>query len=132
MTPPFQGLTALIVDDSAAMRRHLGQALQRVGLATVEAEDGAAAWKQLQDGRPDIILTDIQMPVMDGLKLIGLVRRSATHERTPIVVVSTEATHDDRRRARRLGASGHLLKPVRAEELVAVVTELLAQRALRA
>jgi two-component system chemotaxis response regulator CheY len=132
VTPPFQGLTALVVDDSAAMRRALGRALRRVGLATVEAEHGAEAWRRLQGARADIILTDINMPVMDGLKLIGLVRGTARHDGTPIVVISTEATQADRRRASRLGAADHLMKPVRSEEVVAVVTRLLAQREVKA
>jgi two-component system chemotaxis response regulator CheY len=68
------GLTALVVDDSAAVRKQVGLTLQRIGLNTVEAEDGAAAWRQLQAGCADIILTDVNMPVMDGLKLISLVR----------------------------------------------------------
>ena len=129
MTSRFQGLTALVVDDSAAMRRQVGLALRRLGLNTVEAEDGAEAWRQLQGAQADIILTDINMPIMDGLKLIGLVRTSAPHQRTPVVVISSEATEEDRRRAVTLGASDYLLKPVHSDQVIEVVTRLLCVRA---
>jgi two-component system chemotaxis response regulator CheY len=122
----LSGLTALVVDDSAAIRKQVGLTLQRIGLNTVEAEDGAAAWRQLQAGCADIILTDVNMPVMDGLKLISLVRSVEPHQRTPIVVITSESAEEDRRRAEGLGASAYLLKPVQVHRLVRVVRRLLA------
>jgi two-component system chemotaxis response regulator CheY len=122
----LSGLTALVVDDSAAVRKQVGLTLQRIGLNTVEAEDGAAAWRQLQAGDADIILTDVNMPVMDGLKLISLVRSVESHQRTPIVVITSESADEDRRRAEGLGASAYLLKPVQVHRLVRVVRRLLS------
>lgn len=127
MTPP-RGPTALVVDDCAAARRQLGLALSRLGVSTVEAEDGAAAWRKLQGERLDLIVTDIEMPVMDGLKLIGLVRKTARHRRTPILVVSSQATGPEGERARELGAAAYLPKPVQLPRLAEVVRQLLAQR----
>jgi two-component system chemotaxis response regulator CheY len=118
-------LTALVVDDSPAMRRQLSHALQRIGVDVAEASDGADAWRRLQSSRPDVILTDINMPVMDGLKLVALVRASGPHQRTPIVVISTEAAEEDRRRALALGANGYLVKPVQSQQVVEVVRALV-------
>jgi len=118
-------LTALVVDDSGAMRRQLCAALQRMAIRTVEAGDGAEAWRRLQAATFHVILTDINMPLMDGLKLLGLVRAGGAHQRTPVVVITTESAEEDRRRAQGLGANAYLLKPVQAQQVVDAVRELL-------
>jgi two-component system chemotaxis response regulator CheY len=119
-------LHALVVDDSTAMRKQLAYALQRiVGMGTVEATDGADAWQKLSSGAFDIVLTDINMPLMDGLKLVALVRAAGAHQRVPIVVITTEGAEADRRRAMSLGASAYLVKPVQAGQVVAAVKALL-------
>lgn len=119
-------LFALIVDDSPAMRRQLAAALQRVpGLKAVEAGDGADAWRKLASGTFDILLTDVNMPTLDGLKLISLVRAGGTHQRVPIVVITTEGAEADRRRALSLGADGYLVKPVQSNQVVDAVKLLL-------
>src|SRR4051812_15221732 len=98
-------LHALLVDDSAAMRKQLAYALQRIpGMTSVEATDGADAWRKLCTGEFDIVLTDINMPMLDGLKLVALVRTAGTHQRVPIVVITTEGAEADRNRAMGLGA----------------------------
>jgi two-component system, chemotaxis family, chemotaxis protein CheY len=117
--------TALVVDDSASIRRILSQALQHIGVDAVGAVDGADAWRRLQSARPDVILTDINMPIMDGLKLIRLVRAGGPHQRTPIVVITTESAEEDRRRAIALGASAYLVKPVQPQQVLEVVRPLL-------
>jgi two-component system chemotaxis response regulator CheY len=118
-------LTALVVDDSGAMRRQLCAALQRMAIRTVEAGDGAEAWRRLQAATFHVILTDINMPLMDGLKLLGLVRSGGVHQRTPVVVITTESAEEDRRRAEGLGANAYLLKPVQAQQVIDAVRELL-------
>ena len=128
MKPGKPGWTALVVDDSAAMRSQLALALQRMGIAPVEAQDGVNAWRRLQHGGVDIILTDINMPLMDGLKLTGLVRAGGLHQRTPIVVITTESAEADRRRAEALGANAFLVKPVQSQEVTDVVRRLLEGR----
>jgi two-component system, chemotaxis family, chemotaxis protein CheY len=119
-------LHALIVDDSPAMRKQLSYALQRVmGLDATEAEDGADAWRKLGAGTFDLLITDINMPLMDGLKLVSLVRSGGPHQRIPIVVITTESAEADRRRAMALGASAYLVKPVQAQQVVDSVRTLL-------
>ena len=119
-------LNALIVDDSGAMRRQLAYALQRIpGMSAVEATDGADAWRKLSSGAFDVVLTDINMPLMDGLKLVALIRGGGPHQRVPVVVITTESAEADRRRAMTLGASAYLVKPVQAQQVVETVRTLL-------
>ena len=119
-------LTALIVDDSGAMRRQLAYALQRIpGVSAVEATDGADAWRKLSSASFDIVLTDINMPLLDGLKLVALLRASGPHQRVPVVVITTEGAEADRKRAMSLGASAYLVKPVQATQVVEAVRGLL-------
>jgi two-component system chemotaxis response regulator CheY len=119
-------LHALVVDDSPAMRRQLSYALQRVaGMDTMEASDGADAWRKLCSAAFDVVITDINMPLLDGLKLVSLVRAGGPHQRVPILVVTTEGAEADRRRALGLGASAYLVKPVQANQVVEVVLSLL-------
>jgi len=117
---------ALVVDDSTAMRRQLAVALRRVpGLQAIEAGDGAEAWRKLASGTFDILITDVNMPVLDGLKLISLVRAGGPHQRIPVVVVTTEGAEADRRRALSLGADDYLVKPVQANQVIDAVKKLL-------
>lgn len=126
MSDPAPQLTALVVDDSSAMRKQLGWALQRVfGMSPVEATDGADAWHKLAAGCYDIVITDINMPLMDGLKLISLMRESGAHRFVPIIVITTEGAEADRNRAMALGASKYLVKPVQSQQVVDAVRELL-------
>jgi two-component system chemotaxis response regulator CheY len=119
-------LHALVVDDSPAMRKQLSYALQRVmGMDATEAGDGADAWRKLATATFDILITDINMPLMDGLKLVSLVRSGGPHQRIPIVVITTEGAEADRRRAMALGASAYLVKPVQAQQVVETVKTLL-------
>ena len=119
-------LHALVVDDSSAMRKQLCYALRRVvGLETVEAVDGADAWRKLTTASFDIVLTDINMPLLDGLKLVALVRAGGAHQHVPLVVITTEGAEADRRRAMSLGASAYLVKPVQANQVVEAVRALL-------
>jgi two-component system, chemotaxis family, chemotaxis protein CheY len=122
----MKDLRALVVDDSQAMRRSLVFALQRLsGLHCEEAADGAEGLKKLSHARFDLVLTDINMPLMDGLKLIHHIRQSDAHRSVPVVVITTEAAAADRSRAMALGASAYLVKPVQAHTVLETVKSLL-------
>jgi two-component system chemotaxis response regulator CheY len=117
---------ALIVDDSPSMRRQLFHALRRMGeLEAVEATDGADAWRKLAASRFDVVLTDVNMPILDGLKLVAMVRAGGVHQATPIVVITTEGAEADRNRAMSLGATAYLVKPVQAQQVIDTVRALL-------
>ena len=118
--------TALVVEDSTTMRQLLVSALSRLTeVRVIEAEDGVHGLKELQANQVDILLTDINMPRMDGLKLVGLVRKDPKHQDIPIVIVTTEGAKEDRERGLALGADRYFVKPVKASEVVDTVSELL-------
>lgn len=119
-------IRALVVDDSQAMRRSIMYALQRLGgVVCVEASDGADGLKKFTQGQFDLVLTDINMPLMDGLKLISHIRQGLDHNDVPIVVITTEGATADRDRAMALGASAYLVKPVQAKVVLDTVKDLL-------
>jgi len=108
------------------MRQLLVFALARVkGLKVTEADDGVDGLKKLAAGRFDIILTDINMPIMDGLKLVKRVRTDPVHKDVPIVIITTESAEEDRQRALSLGANAYITKPIQAPQVIAKVRELL-------
>jgi len=116
----------LVVEDSQVMRQLLVFALQRMrGLDVTEADDGVDALRKLTGNRFDIIITDINMPIMDGLKLIKRIRTDETHKGVPIIVVTTEGSQEDRSRAMTLGANAYITKPIQGPQVVAMVKELL-------
>jgi two-component system chemotaxis response regulator CheY len=121
-------IRALVVDDSMALRRSVMYALQRIGeIVCIEANDGAEAIKKLAGGAFDIVLTDINMPLLDGLKLISHIRAEPALSKLPIVVITTESAEADRARALKLGADAYLVKPVKAQEVLDAVQKLLGR-----
>jgi two-component system chemotaxis response regulator CheY len=119
-------LSALIVEDSPTMRQLLVFALSRVrGLSVAEADDGLDALKKLAAMSFDIIITDINMPIMDGLKLVKRVRSDERYADIPIVIITTEGGAEDRKRALALGANAYITKPIRAPQVIKTVKELL-------
>jgi two-component system chemotaxis response regulator CheY len=125
-TPPQELFNCLVVEDSPMMRQLLVFALSRVKqLKVTEADDGVDGLRKLAAGKFDIILTDINMPIMDGLKLVKRVRTDAVHKNVPIVVITTESAEEDRQRAMSLGANAYITKPIQAPQVIAKVKELL-------
>ena len=116
----------LIVEDSPTMRQLLAFALKRIPqVEIVEARDGMDALRKLTSDPFDLALVDINMPVMDGLKLIHLIRDEESLKAMPIVVITTEGAEEDRQRALALGADEYLTKPVQAARVLSVVRGLL-------
>jgi two-component system chemotaxis response regulator CheY len=108
------------------MRQLLVLALSRVrNLQVTEADDGVDGLRQLAKEKFDIILTDINMPIMDGLKLVRRVRSDPTHKDVPVIVITTEGSNEDRNRAFQLGANAYITKPIQAPQVIAKVRELL-------
>lgn len=116
----------LIVEDSPTMRQLISFALKRLrGVSIAEANDGVDGLKKLSTERFDLIFTDINMPIMDGLKLVSLVRNDANYKETPIVVITTEGAQEDRERALALGANDYITKPIQANRILEVARALL-------
>lgn len=116
----------LVVEDSKTMRNMLAESLTRIpGMEVVEAENGLAGIRELAAQRFDLVVTDVNMPVMDGLKLVRHVRGDPRHEKTPIVIITTEGTPNDRDRAMALGANAYIEKPIQAPRVIRAVRKLL-------
>ena len=112
----------LLVEDSASMRAFVRASLSSAGalgeLEIVEAQSGFDALRLLPRGAWDLVITDINMPDINGLELISFIRKNEAHKTTPILIISTASSERDRERGMTLGASGYLVKPFTAEVLV--------------
>jgi len=120
MTAP---LKILIVEDSTAMRQLLSLAVRKRGAEVTEAADGLAALKLLHEGRFDLLFVDLNMPILDGMKLIHRVREDATQASTKICVVTTESAPATEEHARALGADFFLRKPIHRRDVERVLAE---------
>lgn len=116
----------LVVEDSPTMRQLISFALKRLkDVVIVEAGDGVEGLKKLNADTFDLIITDINMPVMDGLKLISLVRRDVKYRNIPIMIITTEGGAEDRERALALGANAYITKPIQAGNVLEIAKSLL-------
>ena len=122
----MQRYRCLVVEDSKTMRNMLAESLLRIpGMEVVEADNGLAGIRALAADQFDLVVTDVNMPVMDGLKLVRHVRSDPRHEKTPIVVITTENAPNDRDRAMALGANAYIEKPIQAPRVISAVKKLL-------
>ncbi|NQY22632.1 MAG: response regulator [Campylobacteraceae bacterium] len=107
----------LIVDDSSTMRRIIGNVVQQLGFSKDdfdEAEDGVVAWSMLQKGQYDIVLTDWNMPNMNGLDLVKHIRGGGAHQKTPIIMITTEGGKMEVITALKAGVNNYIVKPFNA------------------
>ncbi|WP_081853264.1 response regulator [Erythrobacter longus] len=111
----------LTVDDSASMRALLRAALTSSGFEVEQAEDGQEALEWLATNEVDVVLTDINMPRLDGFGLIEKLRESALHAERPILVLTTESSDEKKMRAKNAGATGWIVKPFDAAKLTAAL-----------
>jgi len=116
----------MIVDDSATMLMSLKTALSMSGFVVEQASSGPAALEKLKAGvKPNLIITDVNMPGMTGLELIEKVRALSGFRFTPILTLTTESETSKREEAKRLGATGWLVKPIAGTDLVKVIKQVL-------
>jgi len=120
------GKTILIVDDSATMILSVKSTLEMNGFTVETANDGVQALGKLKSGsKPDLIITDVNMPNMDGLELTRQVRQLPGFRFTPILTLTTESQAAKREEGKRAGATGWLVKPVSGPDLVKVIKKVL-------
>lgn len=117
--------TVLAVDDSRTMRQMLEMCLSGAGFNVVTAEDGADGVEKLKETNPDVVITDINMPIMDGFEFIETVRGGDVSARMPILVLTTESDAAKKARARDAGATGWIVKPFDPEKLISAVKRVL-------
>ncbi len=119
-------MTVLTVDDSRTMREMLRLALAGEGYRVVQAEDGVHGLEVLANEDPTVIVTDINMPRMDGFAFIEEVRSDPRHRATPILVLTTESDAEKKARARMAGATGWIVKPFNPAKLVDAIRRVAA------
>jgi two-component system chemotaxis response regulator CheY len=119
------GKTILTVDDSSTVRLVLSSTLKNAGYNVVEAVDGQDAIEQLDSGKVNMLITDLNMPRVDGIDLIRHVRRSSEYRFMPIIMLTTESDGEKKQEGKTAGASGWIVKPFKPEQLLSVVKMVL-------
>jgi len=115
----------LIVDDSSAIRKSVHFILDQAGYEVVAAEDGLDALSKLDGASFDLIVTDVNMPNLDGIGLVQKVREQPDFKYTPIVVLTTESQGSKMEEGKAAGATGWIVKPFDADKLLSVVKRLI-------
>ena len=119
-------MNILTVDDSRTMREMLKAALLKGGFTVTSAVDGEHGLEVLGESGADVIITDINMPKLDGFGFIERVRENAAHRATPILVLTTESDPEKKDRARRAGATGWIVKPFHPDKLLDAIRRVAA------
>lgn len=116
----------LAVDDSAAMRQMVGVTLKSAGHDVVHASDGVEALALAQNASVDLVITDVNMPNMDGITLVRELRQLKDYRLTPLLVLTTEASPERKSEGKAAGATGWVVKPFNPERLLAAVAKVLS------
>ena len=115
----------LIVDDAATMRQMVGFTLRQGGFEVVEAENGQDALNKLAGMKVDLIITDLNMPVMDGITLIQNVRKQPAMKNKPILMLTTEGLAAKKEQGKAAGATGWIVKPFDPDKLLQTLAKVL-------
>jgi len=115
----------LIVDDSSSMRQLVSFTLKDAGFDVVEAPDGTEAVKVSEANKVDMVVTDLNMPNMDGIELIRTLRGREQYKFTPIVMLTTESQESKKSEGKQAGASGWIVKPFTPEQLLGVIRKFI-------
>lgn len=118
----------LIVDDSLSVRKYLGKLLDSYGFNFTEATDGMSALSTLRERKFDLIITDLEMPLMNGYELINAIRNEMMDHDTPVFVLTSRATDKHRNKAMELGASDFIMKPFNDDEIIGKIKEAVAKK----
>ena len=115
----------LAVDDSASMRQMVSFTLKGAGHQVTEAEDGVDALSKAKAGPFDLVITDVNMPNMDGITLISELRKLPSFKFTPLLMLTTESASDKKMAGKNAGATGWIVKPFNPDQLLAVIKKAL-------
>lgn len=115
----------LAVDDSISIRTSISYILSKEGYEVKEAEDGAVGLKVAATDKFDLIITDVNMPNMDGIQFTKELRQTANYKFTPIIVLTTENQDSKMQEGKAVGATGWIVKPFTSEKLIAIVKKIL-------
>ncbi len=117
--------TILAVDDSASMRQMVSFTLRHAGYEVVEAVDGVEALEYARGNVVNLVLTDVNMPKMDGITLVRELRQLESYRYIPLLMLTTEAGQDKKLEGRKAGATGWLVKPFNPDKLLATIAKVL-------
>ena len=117
--------TILAVDDSASMRQMVSFTLKHAGYEVIQAADGVEALEYARNNAVNLVLTDVNMPRMDGITLVRELRLLASYKFTPMLVLTTEAAPEKKMQGKQAGATGWLVKPFNPEKLLATIAKVL-------
>jgi len=117
--------TALIVDDSSSVRQMVGYTLRQAGYTVLEGSNGANALETLGEQRVDLVITDLNMPVMDGIEFIRSLRAKPNGRYTPVLMLTTESQMTKKQEGRSAGATGWIVKPFHPEKLLEVIAKVV-------
>ena len=120
-------MTILVCEDNPITLKTIAFTLIKCGYQVLQAEDGDQGIEILQNDKVDVVITDINMPNMDGLELIKKVREEGKHRFTPIVMLTTESSEEKKKAGLEAGASGWIVKPFKPEQLLKVVKMVLGE-----
>jgi len=115
----------LVVDDSNSIRDMVSFTLKSAGFQTVEAKDGLEGLSKAQSGKFDLVISDVNMPNMDGIELCGELRKLPNFKFTPILMLTTESSTDMKMRGKAAGATGWLVKPFNPDKLLATIKRVV-------
>lgn len=115
----------LTVDDSASIRQMVSFTLTKAGYQVAEAVDGKDGLEKAQRQKVDMIITDLNMPNMDGIEMITAIRKLPGYGFTPILMLTTESQAEKKDAGRKAGATGWIVKPFNADQLIATVQKLV-------
>ena len=119
------GKTILIVDDSSSMRQVVGITLKQAGYELIEACDGKDALSKLGGQKIHLVISDVNMPNMDGITFVREMKKNAAYRFVPVVMLTTEGTEEKKKAGQDAGAKAWVVKPFQPQQLLAVVTKLL-------
>ena len=119
----------LTVDDSASMRKMISFTLQSAGFDVIEKSDGLEAYEWAKQNEvPDLVLADINMPVMDGITLIKNLRALQSYKYTPILVLTTDSSSERKMQGKAIGATGWIVKPFNPDQLVSTIHKVVGKK----
>jgi len=119
------GKRILIADDSASMRQLVSFALKDAGYEVVVAADGTDALAKSEGADVDMVVTDLNMPGIDGIELIRKLRKQSQYRFTPIIMLTTESQESKKQEGKSAGASGWIVKPFTPEQLIGVIRKFI-------